>query len=227
MRRTVFLSLLLPTAIVLVPIFVLVGCDDLTATSEAATGVTVTSLSEGTTSDPVFSSVPGETTTTASLSAATTVTSRRPLPVATTTTLRTITLETTILTENLYQETDPHLVWTGLWTDVVGNIFSGGSSRSMWEPGSTVTIKFTGTYIVWAGCMGDGFGIATVYLDGIPETVDTYGDGTQLLQAKIWGSGALAYGSHKVKIRCTGTASPSSSSTVINMDAFDITGTIE
>jgi hypothetical protein len=222
MKKNLFLSLLLTAATVLIPAFVLAGCGDLTET-----GLTVTSLSESTTTNPVFSSIPGETTSTASLSATTTVTSRRPVPIATTTTLRSFTLETTVLTDNRYQETDPHLVWTGLRGDAVGDIFSGGFSRFFYSAGSAVTIKFTGTYIVWVGTMGDGFGIATVSLDGVQETVDTYGDGTTHYQAKIWGSGTLAYGSHKVKITCTGTANPSSSDNMINVDAFDITGTIE
>ena len=65
-------------------------------------------------------------------------------------------------------------------------------------------------------------------LDGESHTVDLYRDATQY-QSKIWTSAVLAYGDHKVRIECAGTANPSSSSgdTFIWVDAFVITGTIE
>jgi len=237
MKRCVFLALLLSAALVAVPAFVLVGCENLTST-----GVTGTTLSLTTTSSLSSTPVSGEmdgSTTTLTGSPATSPTDGTPAtshpsgsPAAATTT----TAASVALTEpplelkaTLYEETDFHLAWEGDWGQGVSDIlFSGGSVRTAGTAGATVTVAFTGTRITWMGCMGHDFGIATVYLDGHAQTVDLYGDGGTHYREKIWSSAVLAYGSHKVRIECTGTARPGSStgSTEISVDAFDITGTI-
>jgi hypothetical protein len=229
MKRSVFLSLLLTAVVVLVPALVLVGCENMTAT-----GVTATPLSLSTTSgSPVQ---PGTSQTLAQGTSSTgtpggTVPASGTHAVATTTTAASVELgEPPLdLTPTRYEETDSHLLWDGSWLDWAGSNVSGGSARVASHAGSAVTIKFTGTNMIWIGTMGIDYGVATVSVDGgYPETVDLYGDGTYRDQAKMWGSGTLAFDTHKVRIECTGLGnSTNPAGTLVVVDAFDVIGSLE
>jgi hypothetical protein len=239
MKRSVFLSLLLTAVVVSVTALVLVGCEDMTAT-----GVTATPLSLSTTSSSLSTLVSGEmvgsTTTLSGTPGGAAPPSGTPggaapptgtPAVATTTTAASVELgEPPLdLTPTRYEETDSHLLWDGSWLDWAGSNVSGGSARVASHAGSAVTIKFTGTNMIWIGTMGIDYGVATVSVDGgYPETVDLYGDGTYRDQAKMWGSGTLAFDTHKVRIECTGLGnSTNPAGTLVVVDAFDVIGSLE
>jgi hypothetical protein len=229
MKRSVFLSLLLTAVVVLVPALVLVGCENMTGT-----GVTATPLSLGTTSgspvQPGTSQTLAQGTSSTGTHGGTAPASGSPA-VATTTTAASVELgEPPLdLTPTRYEETDSHLLWDGSWLDWAGSNVSGGSARVASHAGSAVTIKFTGTNMIWIGTMGIDYGVATVSVDGgYPETVDLYGDGTYRDQAKMWGSGTLAFDTHKVRIECTGLGnSTNPAGTLVVVDAFDVIGSLE
>jgi hypothetical protein len=229
MKRSVFLSLLLTAVVVLVPALVLVGCENMTAT-----GVTATPLSLSTTSgspvQPGTSQTLAQGTSSTGTPGGTAPPSGSPA-VATTTTAASVELgEPPLdLTPTRYEETDSHLLWDGSWLDWAGSNVSGGSARVASHAGSAVTIKFTGTNMIWIGTMGIDYGVATVSVDGgYPETVDLYGDGTYRDQAKMWGSGTLAFDTHKVRIECTGLGnSTNPAGTLVVVDAFDVIGSLE
>jgi hypothetical protein len=67
-----------------------------------------------------------------------------------------------------------------------------------------------------------------VTLDGSSSVqVDCYGAMISA-QKVLWQSGILANGSHTMKIEFTGTANPAASKyPVLQVDAFDVTGTIQ
>jgi trimeric autotransporter adhesin len=60
---------------------------------------------------------------------------------------------------------------------------------------------------------------------GDSKMVDLYGATTQW-QQKVWDTGAVAPGTHTVKIEWTGEKAPAASGTNINVDAFDVTGVL-
>jgi putative cell wall-binding protein len=125
-----------------------------------------------------------------------------------------------------YEQTDSRLAYTGAWSTSSVSSASGGSFRFADSAGSSVTVKFTGTYLAWIAKKSPVYGKAKVTLDGgTPATVDLYSTST-LWQQKVWETGALATGAHTVKIEWTGSKSSGASGTNISADAFDIVGTL-
>ena len=90
-----------------------------------------------------------------------------------------------------------------------------------------MTIHFTGTRLAWIAKESHVYGKAKVTLDGgSPVTVDLYSASVLWLQ-KVWDTGILASGAHAVKIEWTGTKSAAATDTNINVDAVDVTGTLD
>ena len=56
-------------------------------------------------------------------------------------------------------------------------------------------------------------------------TVDLYSAATKS-QQQVWASGALEMGTHTITIARLGTKNASSKGTAINVDAFDVTGSL-
>jgi hypothetical protein len=134
------------------------------------------------------------------------------------------------LTLARYEETDPHLIWEGDWKTWIGSGYSGGSGAcGEYQLKSAVTIKFTGTNISWIGSTGEYRGVAEVIVDGgFPQFVDLYGPDRDQVRVwdSVWESGTLAFGSHKVRIECTGNYPPGVIRIVL-VDAFDVIGTLD
>jgi len=123
-----------------------------------------------------------------------------------------------------YQETDSRIVWTGAWTLESRTGHSGGS-LSYANAVASVVIRFNGTYIGWIARTSPSYGIAAVFVDGVAQgTVDLY-SGVGAYQALVWHA-TLGAGDHVVRIEWTGTKRAAATSTYINLDAFDILGTI-
>src|SRR5262249_32007843 len=92
-------------------------------------------------------------------------------------------------------------------------------------------ISFTGTAITWIGVTDPWSGLATVTLDGTPNTVDTYGSTTRYQQVLFTARG-LEPGPHTLTIEVTHTRDANGVGSWVWIDAFDIengsavTGTI-
>jgi len=86
-------------------------------------------------------------------------------------------LAQTVTTTQIVQ-TDPSIVYTGVWYNDYETPNIGGSATLTNDKGATATLSFTGTGITWIGVLDQYSGIAQVYLDGTPNIVDTYGPNT-------------------------------------------------
>ncbi|MDZ4218019.1 MAG: hypothetical protein U1D70_03235, partial [Methylobacter sp.] len=68
--------------------------------------------------------------------------------------------------------------------------------------------------------------IAKVTLDGVSHDVDLYNNGLKYRQV-AWSSGTLTEGRHTLRVEVSGTKNPASAGTGINIDAFDVVGTLQ
>ncbi len=111
---------------------------------------------------------------------------------------------------------------TAAWQNFNAGGASGGSYERTSRSGAYVTLKFTGTYIVWIATAGVTTGYATVSVDGGTERIVDLARATTNYQQGVWKSRQLAYGPHTVKITWAGP-----SGKYIGIDAVDVAGTIQ
>ncbi len=129
-------------------------------------------------------------------------------------------------TTNRYEQTDARFSFAGGWTASSSSSASAGSFRFADSAGSAATATFNGTFLAWIGKKSPAYGKAKVTVDGgTPLIVDLFSADTKWKQ-KLWDTGTLAAGAHTVKIEWTGTKSAAATGTNINVDAFDIAGTL-
>jgi L,D-transpeptidase catalytic domain/Putative peptidoglycan binding domain len=126
-----------------------------------------------------------------------------------------------------YEQTDSRLAYAGTWyTNDTTPAASEGSFEYANVSGTSVTVRFTGTYLAWITKTGPLYGIAQVTVDGTDVgTVDLYSP-TDVYQQKVWET-TLPSGTHSVTIRWTGTANTAAAGTYIGVDAFDVLGALE
>src|ERR1041384_6816085 len=106
------------------------------------------------------------------------------------------------------EESDPSVVYTGVWLTQRRSDLSGGSIVESPYPVSTASLTFNGTAIRWIGFKAVWGGIAQVYLDGASKAmVDTYAP-TDQVQAVMYTATGLAPGVHTITIKVTGTWNP-------------------
>lgn len=224
MKRILFPSLLLTAMAVLPAVLALGGCESLVANQ----GTSIVAVETATSDLP-------STTTVSQPSAAQTVPSK-PGPTAepktTTTSLYPVVtglqLAPVVLTSNRYEETDPHLVWTGYWNGSSHPSCSGGTARFAPHDDDWVTVRFSGVSISLVVVASSLAGVAKITVDGgSPILIDTY-SASDLFQQVVWSSGGLSSGSHVVTVGPAGfggQSGPGYSNVVI--DAFDVVGTLE
>lgn len=122
------------------------------------------------------------------------------------------------------EQNNPASVYSGTWFSNVYPAHSGGSAALAVDPGSSVTISFTGTGISWIAYCDEWSGIAKVILDGKSETlVDTFAS-PAMAQATAFKVGNLPPGNHTLTIEVTGTRGTASGGSWIWVDAFDVIG---
>lgn len=125
-----------------------------------------------------------------------------------------------------YQENDLQArTGGGAWGTWRNYRLSGGAHAFTKYKGRYMTFKFYGTAFRWIGGRHSSFGRAAVYVDGVRRaTVSQYAARTAFQQG-IWSISGLAPDKvHTVVIRALGTKVSASSSTVIAVDAVDVTG---
>jgi cell wall-associated NlpC family hydrolase len=124
-----------------------------------------------------------------------------------------------------YQDTDKNVLWTGLWGNTATTSASGGCFRSVDKAGSAA-LTFKGTSVAWVAAKAPGSGIGHVTLDGVDQgNVDLYGASTVYGQT-VWSIDGLADGTHTLSVEWTGTKNAASNGSTINVDAFDVAGTL-
>ena len=118
-----------------------------------------------------------------------------------------------------YQQTDPHIVYSGTWQTYLKSAASGGSYGRSKASGASATIYFTGTRLDLIATKGTTTGIADVYLDGVKKATVNLAGSTVSYGGKVWSTGTLAYRKHTVKIV---RSSRSADGKYVTLDAVDV-----
>ena len=118
-------------------------------------------------------------------------------------------------------ENDSSITYTGIWYQNNESPNIGGLAYLTNDKGATAVLSFTGTGITWIGVLDPYSGIAQVYLDGTPNTVDTYGP-TTLYQQPLFSVHGLAPGTHTLSIQVLHQRDGDTSGSWIWINAFDI-----
>jgi beta-galactosidase GanA len=125
-----------------------------------------------------------------------------------------------------YDDTDPALHYTGNWSHVNNQSYTGGDyqkSESFSDTtGDSMTVTFTGTAVQWIAPRASNHGIADVYLDGNQvAAVDGYSPGTEFQQV-LYSVSGLPDTTHTLKIVVSGTKNPASGGTFVSIDAINV-----
>jgi len=113
--------------------------------------------------------------------------------------------------------------WSGPWSTNSLAAHSGGSARLSMEPGSRVSVAFTGTGVTWIGYQDEWSGMADVSLDGEHRaTVDTYSAPARA-QVELYSIEGLPAGTHTLLIQPTGRRRDASGGSWVWVDAFSVT----
>jgi N-acetylmuramoyl-L-alanine amidase len=124
-----------------------------------------------------------------------------------------------------YEQDNAKIAYTGKWSTYTTSKASSGDYAYAGSA-TKASIKFAGTRLDLIATRGINQGKARVTLDGgSPVVVDLYSPIVHHQQA-VWSSGALPDGTHIVSLEWTGSTSAPSGSTVVNIDAVDVTGTL-
>ncbi|HMC71715.1 MAG TPA: hypothetical protein VKJ07_21335, partial [Mycobacteriales bacterium] len=123
-----------------------------------------------------------------------------------------------------YDDTDPVLQYTGSWSHVANQSYTGSDFKNTESfsntAGDSLTIPFTGTAIRWIGSKTNNHGYADVYLDGVKQiTVDDSGSQSQ---AVVYSASGLTDGAHTLKIVVDGSHASGSTDNFVSIDAIDL-----
>jgi len=122
------------------------------------------------------------------------------------------------------EQNDPAIVYSGNWYTNDGAANTGGHAVLTNTQGARASITFNGTGISWIGVADAYAGLATVYLDGSMQVVNTYNPISQY-QRVLFRAGGLAAGVHTLSIEITHERGPGTDGSWVWIDAFDIEGT--
>ncbi len=124
---------------------------------------------------------------------------------------------------NRYEQSDSRLLFFGTWSTTSAAEASGGSYRRANTSSAMVTVTFTGRQLDWVATVGPEMGKADVSIDGgQAQTVDLYRPAVGF-QEKVWSTGALSVGTHRVEILWQ---EGNASGAFISVDAFDVLGAL-
>ncbi|MFZ1993488.1 MAG: beta-galactosidase [Solirubrobacteraceae bacterium] len=123
-----------------------------------------------------------------------------------------------------YDDTDPALNYTGSWSHVANQSYTGGDYKNTESfsntAGDSMSMTFTGTAVRWIGSQTNNHGLADVYIDGVKQaTVDCSGNSDQ---AVLFSKTGLSTGPHTLKIVVDGTHSSASTDNYVSIDAIDV-----
>ncbi|HEU5354516.1 MAG TPA: beta-galactosidase [Actinocrinis sp.] len=123
-----------------------------------------------------------------------------------------------------YDDTDPVLQYTGAWSHVANQSYTGGDYKNSESfsntAGDSLTIPFTGTAIRWIGSKTNNHGNADVYLDGVKQT--TVDDSGSQNQAVVYSASGLTDAAHTLKIVVDGNHTSGSTDNFVSIDAIDL-----
>jgi hypothetical protein len=122
-----------------------------------------------------------------------------------------------------YDETDAHITYTGTWDTFGRTAAYGGAYARANTRHTSATIYFSGTRLDWIAMKGTSTGKAEVYLDDVLTGIVDLASSTAHYQQKVWSTGDLPSGRHKVQISRSLSTPPN---TFITLDAVDVAGTL-
>lgn len=187
------------------------GCAGTSSTTTSLTSTTTSTFTPGLITSTSTSGGEGSTSTSSSTTLA-----------ATSTTATTVKVK-----ENRYEQNDPHIVYSGKWKTSANAAASGGTFAYTNWSGGKVTITFEGTHLSLIAKKSPKYGKAYITLDGKKlGTIDLYNVDAKY-QAKVWGTGTLKAGTHKVVIEWTGTKRKAAGDTNISIDCVLVAGTLK
>ncbi len=128
-----------------------------------------------------------------------------------------------------FEQDDSRLAYVGAWNSVNSKAREASQRSFRWtnSTGASVIVQFSGTYLAWIAKTSPVYGIAQVSVDGGPAAnVDLY-SATIKWQQPVWSTGTLAAGTHTVIIKWSGSKRAAALHAYLNVDAFDIAGTLQ
>jgi len=123
-----------------------------------------------------------------------------------------------------YEQTNTNIVYMGNWVNFATSGASGGSYKYA-DSTAKAVIWFTGTNLDLIATKGTTQGKASVTLDGVDKGLIDFSSTTTLRKQKVWSTGTVTSGLHKVEVSWTGQKGVAGG-TRINIDALDVTGTL-
>ncbi len=123
-----------------------------------------------------------------------------------------------------YEQTNGNLLYLGKWVSFSTSGASGGTYTYA-DSSAKALLWFSGTKLDLIATTGVTQGKALVSLDGVAKGSIDFSSPTTRRQQKVWTTGTLTSGTHKVVLSWTGQAG-GSGGTRVNIDAVDVTGTL-
>ncbi len=123
------------------------------------------------------------------------------------------------------QEDNAYLAFSGVWTQSVSPEQADGEFYFASHDASVI-MRFEGTRVAYIAKKAYIYGMARVTLDDqAPVMVDLYYP-VAAYQQRVWDSGALPPGAHTLEVEWTGEQRPGGRGIYVNLDAFEITGSL-
>lgn len=191
-----------------------------TATAMPTSSPTATASSTTTfTPSPTPTSTSTATATATATSTATSTSTPTPVPTATLSPTATSTPTPAAVGPGHYEDGDPRVQYSGIWTDWVGHGPEGGTARRSSTTGATAELRFLGSRIGWLTARGPGEGVAEVWIDAVrmPE-VDLYRPGSMRWQELV--SYLVPHGEHRIAVIVTSSRNVNSSGYDVVIDGF-------
>jgi hypothetical protein len=118
-------------------------------------------------------------------------------------------------------QNDPSITYSGNWYSNTNSAHIGGVAALTNTKGARVALTFSGSGISWIGVMDGWAGLATVYLDGQMQVVNTYSSIARYQQV-IYSARGLSSGPHSLSIEITHERAAGTEGSWVWIDAFDI-----
>ncbi|MBE0418234.1 MAG: hypothetical protein IBX63_10760 [Coriobacteriia bacterium] len=112
---------------------------------------------------------------------------------------------------------------SGPWIYGTNRTYINGGYHYSKYSNATFTATFEGTKVAWIGPKTGNYGRAKVYIDGVQQGSVVSQYGTMGWRERVWESKTLTPGDHTIKIVPTGTKDAASKSTIVVIDALDVT----
>lgn len=135
-----------------------------------------------------------------------------------------VSLASSSTAQTRIEQNDPAIIYSGNWYTNDAAADTGGHAVLTNTRGARASITFNGTGISWIGVSDAYAGLATVYLDGAMQVINTYSPISQYQKVLFRASG-LAPGAHTFSIEVTHERGPGTDGSWVWIDAFDIEGT--